>query len=72
MDVEKEMKFWSKELKIPPSRFINPYIKESKKANIDHKGFGHGTFRLLVYDTRLKERILMGIKAIADCYGKMI
>lgn len=72
MDVGKEMGFWSKELKIPLSRFVKPYIKKSKKADIDHKGFGHGTCGLLVCDTRLKERILMNIKAIADYYGEMI
>lgn len=72
MDIRKEMGFWSKELKIPLSRFVKPYIKESKKADIDHKGFGHGTCGLLVCDTRLKERILMSIKAIADYYGEMI
>ncbi len=72
MDVKEEMKFWSNELKIPLSRFNKPYIKKSKKADIDHRGFGHGTCGLLVHDTRLKERILMGIKAIADYYGEMI
>lgn len=72
MDVEKEMEFWSKELKIPLSQFVKPYIKKSKKADIDHKGFGHGTCGLLITNTRLKERILMGIEAIADYYSGKI
>lgn len=72
MDIKREMKFWSKKLKISTSQFIKPYIKESKRINIDHKGFGHGTCGLMVYKTRLKERILMAIEAIADYYKERV
>lgn len=66
MDVKKEMRFWSDELKLPLSQFSKPYIKESARANINHKGFGHGTCGLLVSNILLKERIMMSIKAISD------
>lgn len=72
MDIEAEKQFWSKQINIPPSQFIKPYIKKSKKADIDHKGFGHGTCGLYVYDTPLKERILMAIEAIADYYSSQV
>lgn len=72
MDIEVEKQFWSKQINIPLSRFIKPYIKKSRKADIDHKGFGHGTCGLYVYDTPLKERILMAIEAIADYYSVKI
>lgn len=72
MNIEAEMQFWSEQLGLPTTQFIKPYIKKSKKADIDHKGFGHGTCGLYVYDTRLKERILMAIKTIAEYYGEMI
>ncbi len=72
MDIDIEKYFWSKQLNIPLSQFIKPYVKKSKKADIDHKGFGHGTCGLYVYETPLKERILMAIEAIADYYGEMI
>lgn len=72
MDVNKELRFWSKELRIPLEQFIRPYIKQSKRIDIDHKGFGHGTCALAVHDVRLKEKIMMGIEAIADYYSEKI
>jgi transcriptional regulator with XRE-family HTH domain len=72
MDINKALNFWSKELKIPLSQFNKPYVKSSKKANIDHRGFGHGTCGLIVNDVRLKEKIMMGIEAVADYYSGKI
>jgi hypothetical protein len=67
MDVEKENIYWQKILGLPLSQFRNPYIKQSLRSQIKEKGgFGHGTCDLMVYDTILKEKILMGIKVIAD------
>lgn len=66
MVIEEEMEFWSKILHIPRSQFVKPYIKKSKRTDLDEKGFGHGTCNLKVYNTIIKERILMGIKAVAD------
>lgn len=72
MDKQKEISFWSRELKLPLAQFINPYIKESKRVDIDQKGFGHGTCGLVVNNIRLKEKIMMDIKAIADYYSARI
>ena len=69
MDKKVEMKFWSKELGLPLSQFAKPYIKDSKRIDIDHKGFGHGTCGLVVSNVRLKEKVMMGIKVIADNYS---
>jgi hypothetical protein len=66
MVIEQEKEFWSKILHIPRSQFVKPYIKKSKRADLDEKGFGHGTCNLRVYNTVIKERISMGIKAVAD------
>lgn len=66
MDIKKETSFWSKTLKIPRTRFAKPYIKNTKKTDINHKGYGHGTCGIRVDNTRLKERILMAIKAVSD------
>jgi DNA-binding transcriptional ArsR family regulator len=66
MEVKKEVRFWSNELKLPLSQFSKPYIKERARVNINHKGFGHGTCGLLVSNILLKERIMMSIKAISD------
>jgi len=72
MKIIKEINYWSTQLQIPKSQFIRPYIKESKKSNIDQKGFGHGTCGLVVHNTVLKEKILMGIQAVADYSTKKI
>ena len=72
MNVNKEIYFWSKELNMLDERFRKPYIKKSSRVNIDHKGYGHGTCTLVVNDVLLKEKIMMGIKSIADFYGEKI
>jgi hypothetical protein len=69
MNVDKEVSFWVRNLGISKAQFYKPYIKKSMKIAIDHKGFGHGTCGVVVNDVRLKERIIMGIKAIADTYS---
>lgn len=71
MDKEESLNYWSRELKIPRSQFSRPYIKKSKRENIDQKGHGHGTCNLVFCDVRLKERMMMGIKAIADRYAEL-
>lgn len=69
MDINREISFWSKELKIEKNQFIRPYIKKSLFSKINHKGsFGHGTCNLRIGDVRLFERVIMGLKAIRDCY----
>lgn len=69
MNIEREMKFWSKYLKLPLEQFAKPYIKSSNREDLTQKGYGHGTCGLVVNDTRLKERIMMGIKTISDYYS---
>ena len=56
-------------LRLPKAQFIRPYIKQSKRVDIAHKGFGHGTCGLMISDVRLKEKIIMAINAIADSYA---
>jgi hypothetical protein len=70
MNIEKESLFWQQSLGLLESNFKRPYIKEStyeKKRN--YKGrFGHGTCNLMVSNTTLYERVMMGIKYIADSH----
>lgn len=63
---EQETEYWSKELNMPKQQFAKPYVKESKRADLDQKGFGHGTCGVRVYNTVIKEKILMTIQAVAD------
>ncbi|HUQ84746.1 MAG TPA: helix-turn-helix domain-containing protein [Candidatus Limnocylindrales bacterium] len=66
MIIEEAVDYWSKMLNIEKKQFAKPYIKKSTREGLSYKGYGHGTCMLRVYDTRLKERILMSIKAMAD------
>lgn len=72
MDIDKKVEYWSKQLRIPISQFVKPYIKQSKITALNQKSYGHGTCGLAVNDTRLKEKIIMGIQSIADFYTKKI
>lgn len=72
MDIEGSLQYWSETLNIPRSQFDNPYIKNSNRSEIDYKGYGHGTCNLRVYNTEIKEKILMAIKATADYSAEYI
>lgn len=70
MDVEKETKFWSRELKISSSQFTKPYIKNSTLSSLTYKnGFGHGTCNVMISDAILGKKTMMGLKAIEDRYN---
>jgi hypothetical protein len=69
MNIKKEMEYWSKELRMPLAQFAKPFIKESSRVNLTHKGFGHGTCGVRVSNILQKEKIMMAIKAISDYYA---
>lgn len=69
MDIDHEIKFWVKELRIKKSCFIKPYIKDTLKKAIDQKGgYGHGTCCMWVHNTILKENMMMALKAMTEFY----
>jgi len=68
MSVRRELAYWSKLLMIPLRQFNKPYIKKSKRSDIDQKGFGHGTCGIKVEDTVMKERILAALLVVSDHY----
>lgn len=72
MDQNSEIAYWSKQLKIPRIQFAKPYIKTSTRDGLTHEGFGHGTCALIVSNVLLKEKVMMGIEAIADLYCSQI
>lgn len=69
MNIEETIDYWSGELVIPKSQFVKPYVKESLRSNINQKGFGHGTCGLYINNQKLKEQVILGIKAISDFYS---
>lgn len=71
MNINKEIKYWSKVLKLPLAQFAKPYIKKTSSKRINHKGsFGHGTCNLRINSVPLAERIFMALKVISDRYNK--
>lgn len=72
MSIRDEMDYWSKELQIPLVQFSKPYIKNSTRTALTHKGFGHGTCALIVSNVLLKEKVMMSIEAIANFYCSQV
>lgn len=72
MNIDDELNYWSKELNLPRSQFIKPYIKQSKRSDLTQKGFGHGTCGIMTNNIRYKEKIIMGIKALSNYYGTQL
>lgn len=72
MNVQQEMAYWSKILRLPLKQFAKPYIKDSKRSDIDQKGFGHGTCGVRAYNTIIKDKILIGIDVIAQHYVRKL
>ncbi len=70
MNAQQELNYWSKVLDLPLMNFNKPYIKESKRTNIDHKGFGHGTCGVMINNTRIKEKVMMALEVIKDMYSR--
>jgi len=72
MNISREINYWSNELDIGVLNFTKPYIKDSKRSELTHKGFGHGTCGLRVGNSLIKESIMMTIKALGDYYSEKI
>ena len=67
MNIENELRFWSKELRVAQSQFHKPYIKNTNQSNITYKtGFGHGTCNARYFNQELNDYVLMGMKVIKD------
>lgn len=72
MNIKEASDYWSNTLNIPVIQFAKPYIKKSTRESLSYKGYGHGTCMLRVFNTELKENVLMSIKAMADYSEKSI
>ncbi len=69
--IKEESNYWAKFTGVKISQFKNPYIKKSFRSDIDQKGFGHGTCTIMVFNTVIKENVMMAIKAVSDSYVKI-
>jgi hypothetical protein len=63
MNIKEIMSFWSKELSIPNSNFVKPYIKDSKFTSLTYKNsFGHGTCIVYCSNGDIYNKIMMSLK----------
>jgi hypothetical protein len=70
MDIEKELKFWSKQLKISRKQFMKTQMKRGKIQKLTRKGgFGHGTCSVILHNTFLAERVICGLQIMRDEFG---
>ncbi len=72
MNVNREINFWLKELRLNRNQLNKPYIKKSTKKSLTRKGFGHGTCSLTVSNTKIKEHFQMALKATTDHFTENI
>lgn len=67
MNVKKETMFWAKELDVPISNFVKPYIKDSKLSSLTYKNsFSHGTCNIIYSNAVLHNKIMMSLKYLRD------
>lgn len=66
MDIDEEMDFWSKTIKIPKKQFWKSYIKKTSSQKINHNTYGHGTCNITVCKVELKRKIMAATDAILE------
>ena len=66
MNIEQEINYWKCILRVEKFQFGKPYVKVSKRSDIDQKGFGHGTCHIQVADVKIKERVLATIRLLSE------
>ncbi len=65
MDVQKELRYWSKILDLPLSSFRKPYIKTSNRSDLSYpQKFTHGTCNLIYGNRDVSEYVLMALDYI--------
>ena len=69
MDANKEIMFWKRTLGVKKSQFAKSYIKLSKRSDLDHKSFGHGTCRIQVASAKIKRQILAAMRIFSERAG---
>jgi hypothetical protein len=70
MNVQKELRYWSKILKLPISSFRKPYIKKSNRAGLTYtQKFTHGTCNLIYENRDVSEYILQSLEYIRSMFA---
>lgn len=70
MNVQKELEYWSKTLKLPLSSFRKPYIKKSNRAGLTYmQKFTHGTCNLIYENRDVSEYVLQSLDYIRSTFA---
>jgi len=65
MDVQQELRYWSKTLDLPLSSFRKPYIKTSNRSGLSYpQKFVHGTCNLIYGNRDVSEYVHMALDYI--------
>lgn len=71
MDIEKEKKFWQKELEIQKNQFYKPQVRKLQKASFSYReSYRHGTCSIYIGGVEKHREVLMAIQAFLDEYTK--
>ncbi len=70
MNINDKESFWSKELSIPLSQFMKPYIKKSTTKDISYRRgkFGQGTCNVLFYNREFNDYVLVGLERLQEMF----
>lgn len=65
MNVQKELRYWSKTLDLPLASFRKPYVKTSNRSGLSYlQKFPHGTCNVIYGDRDISEYVLMALDYI--------
>lgn len=66
MKVEESVIYWRDILGVSRDQFTKPYIKQSSRAGLTYKSFGHGTCRIQLADAKIKKEIMATIRIFSN------
>ena len=70
MNVEKEIRYWSKILKLPRSSFRKPYIKQSNRTDLTYvQKFTHGTCNIIFENRDVSEYVLQALGHVRSLFA---
>lgn len=70
MDIQAELKYWSKALGLPLSSFRKPYVKTSNRSGLSYpQKFTHGTCNLMYGNRDVAEYVLMALDYIRSGFA---
>lgn len=67
MDVDKEINFWEKQIKLDKSQMYKPYMHKMRSSSFSYRGASrHGTCKVVVCSVEKKTELMMAIRAYLD------